>query len=137
MVTAKSPSVAGDILCTVWLSDPLETYKNLEQMLIEEHFKGVNIDIVKLDAEEVEKKLADGIFPDIFILDILQPFVDGKNIINLIRKKNPTTKIILVSGNDLSELTNLNIPIIVKPFVASTFIGTFNTIYSAYILGSS
>ena len=122
-------------MCTVWLSDPLETYKNLEQTLIEDHFKDASIDIVKIDAEEIEKQLEAEIFPDILILDILQPFVEGKNIIKIIKEKNPDIKIIIVSGNDLAELTNFNIPIVVKPFVASTFINIFNTIYTSYTIG--
>lgn len=120
-------------MCTVWLSDPLETYKNLEQILIEDHFKDASIDIVKIDAHKIEEQIEDNIFPDILILDTLQPFVEGKKLIKIIREKNPGTKIIVVSGNDLSDLTNFNLPIIVKPFVASTFLSIFNTIYTSYI----
>jgi DNA-binding response OmpR family regulator len=124
-------------MCTVWLSDPLETYKNLEQLLIEDHFKDASIDIVKIDAHAIEEKAEADIFPDILILDTLQPFVEGKKLIKLIREKNPDTRIIVVSGNstDLSEFINLNIPFILKPFVASTFIGIFNTIYTSYTIG--
>ena len=122
-------------MCTVWLSDPLETYKNLEQLLIEDHFKEANIDIVKIEADEMEEQIAANTFPDILILDTLQPFVEGKHIISAIKEKNPDTKIIIVSGDtaDLPEITKFNIPCIVKPFVASTFIGIFTTIYTAYI----
>jgi len=127
-------------MCIVWLSDPLETYKNLEQSLIEDHFKEDNIDIVKIEAEEIEDKIANNIFPDILILDILQPFVEGKKIISLIKEKNPSTDIIIVSGSSssLAEFTNCNtncnIPFIVKPFVASTFLSIFNTIYTSYTI---
>ena len=122
-------------MCTVWLSDPLETYKNLEQILIEDHFKEDNIDIVKIEADEMERQIAGNIFPDILILDTLQPFVEGKHIIRTIKDKNPDTKIIVVSGDttDLPEITKFNIPHIVKPFVASTFITIFNSIYTSYI----
>ena len=122
-------------MCTVWLSDPLETYKKLEQLLIEDHFKEGNITIVKIEADEMEEQIAANIFPDILILDTLQPFVEGKDIIKTIKKKNPDTKIIVVSSDttDLQEITKFNIPHIVKPFVASTFITIFNGIYTAYI----
>ena len=124
-------------MCTVWLSDPLETYKNLEQILIEDHFKDDSIDIVKIEAEEMEEQIAANIFPDILILDTLQPFVEGTHIIKAIKEKNPDTKIIIVSGDntDLPEITKFNIPCIVKPFVASTFIGIFSTIYTSYTIG--
>ena len=124
-------------MCTVWLSDPLETYKNLEQLLIEDHFKEDNIDIIKIEAEEMEKQLAANIFPDILILDTLQPFVEGKHIIRTVKEKNPDTKIIVVSGGDtdLPEVIKFNIPCIVKPFVASTFINIFNSIYTSYTIG--
>lgn len=122
-------------MCTVWLSDPLETYKNLEQLLIEDHFKEANIDIVKIEADEMQEQIEANTFPDILILDTLQPFVEGKHIIRVIKEKNPDTKIIVVSGDtsDLSEITKFNIPCIVKPFVASTFITIFTSIYTAYI----
>ncbi|MCK5606865.1 response regulator [Candidatus Pacearchaeota archaeon] len=123
-------------MCTVWLSDPLETYKNLEQILIEDHFKDASIDVVKIDAYEIEEQIEANIFPDILILDTLQPFVEGKKLIKIIREKNPDTRIIVVSGNntDLSEFINLNIPFIVKPFVASTFISIFAAIYTSYTI---
>ena len=123
-------------MCTVWLSDPLETYKNLEQLLIEDHFKEANIDIVKIEADEMEEQIEANIFPDILILDTLQPFVEGKHIIKAIKEKNPDTKIIVVSSDttNLSEITKFNIPCIVKPFVASTFISIFTTIYTSYTI---
>ena len=126
-------------MCTVWLSDPLETYKNLEQLLIEDHFKEGNIDIVKIEADEMEEQIEANIFPDILILDTLQPFVEGTHIITSIKEKNPETKIIIVSGGttDLPEINKFNIPCIVKPFVASTFITIFNNIYTSYTLGGS
>ena len=121
-------------MCTVWLSDPLETYKNLEQILIEDHFKEDDIDIIKIEADKIEEQIAANIFPDILILDILQPFVEGTYIIKAIKEKNPDTKIIVVSSDttDLPEITKFNIPHIVKPFVASTFITIFTSIYSSY-----
>ena len=123
-------------MCTVWLSDPLETYKNLEQHLIEDHFKESNIDIRKIEADEMEEQIEANIFPDILILDTLQPFVEGTHIIRTIKKKNPNTKIIVVSSDtsDLPEITKLNIPCIVKPFVASTFITIFTNIYTSYTM---
>ncbi|MCK5601468.1 response regulator, partial [Candidatus Pacearchaeota archaeon] len=115
-------------------SDPLETYKNLEQNLIEDHFKEDDITILKIEADEMEEQIAANIFPDILILDTLQPFVKGTYIIRSIKEKNPNTKIIVVSGDstDLPEITKFNIPCIVKPFVASTFIAIFTNIYSSY-----
>ena len=123
-------------MCTVWLSDPLETYKNLEQLLIEDHFKEDNIDIVKIEADEMGEQIAASIFPDILILDTLQPFVEGTYIIRAIKEKNPDTKIIVVSSDTTNspEITKFNIPCIVKPFVASTFISIFTTIYTSYTI---
>lgn len=134
MLTSRSTDIKEGILCTVWISDPLETYKNLEQSLIEDHFKEGVITITKIDAAEIVEQVVANIFPDILILDTLQPFVDGKYIIKLIKERNPTTKIIVVSSDttDLLGVTKFNIPHIVKPFVASTFITIFNSIYSSY-----
>ena len=46
-------------MCTVWLSDPLETYKNLEQILIEDHFKEDNIDIVRFNYQSFLNEVID------------------------------------------------------------------------------
>ena len=88
--------------------------------LFSQFFSGRGLIVRKANNGENALKTYENFSPDIIISDIAMPVMDGIELVGEIRKQNPDQRIILITGQHISETTKEqlgidHIPVLMKP----------------------
>lgn len=119
-------------MCLVWVADPTKTYRKFEKDLLVNTFDK-DVTVEEVDACDIISCLDDkGDRPDIIILDTLQHGVNGVDLINKVKKEYSDIQLMVISSEkDKVDSIKYNLPILTKPFLTSSFIKVFTTLYTA------
>jgi DNA-binding NarL/FixJ family response regulator len=93
------------VTCRVFIADDVEALRELWRQLLME---GGDVDVVG-DAPDGEAAIA-GVLetrPDVLVLDLSMPKVDGLEVIRELRASSPETKIVVASGFSAGRLAPL------------------------------
>ena len=58
---------------------------------------------VAYDGEEALQSLAEGKEPDVMVLDLRMPGIDGMEVLRQVRRNHPEMRVVILTGHDTSE----------------------------------
>ena len=114
----------ADNLKAAWVVDSSEYYRRFEAEYIAKATKGCSIE--SLDLKHALDKFDKGYCPDVLIIDILQPSINGVDLVNRLKQEHPAMNIVICSAeaknnsNSLVGMTLINKPIASLPFFMNT-----------------
>ena len=107
-----------------WVVDSSEYFRRFESEYIAKATKGC--DVEPLAPKVALKRFEDGKYPDVLIIDILQPHINGITLVNMLKDERPEMDIIVCSAeaqknsNKLVGMTLINKPIMSLPLFMNT-----------------
>ena len=93
--------------CRVVLADDVEEIRFMHRLVLEEDGRVVIVGEAADGIEAVEVVLATQ--PDVLLLDLALPIMDGLQVIPVVRERSPATQIVIVSGFSAARLAPLAI----------------------------
>jgi CheY-like chemotaxis protein len=104
-------------LKTAWVVDSSEYFRRFESEYIAKATKHCEVEPVRIgNALERFKR---GVYPDVLVIDILQPHIDGVLLVNKLKEERPEMDIIICSAEARNESSRLvGMTLISKPIVS-------------------
>lgn len=115
------------IMCKIWVSESSAFYSKYEKDLIIKEYADAKVEeLSPLDVvERIEKES-----PDAVILDNRLPGIEGSDLINIIKEKSPTTRVVVISSDRRGlDKIDSGIMILHKPLIVSQFLAIVSQIY--------
>ena len=107
-----------------WVVDSSEYFRRLESEYIAKATK--SCDIESLPPKIALQRFADGKYPDVLIIDVLQPNINGVELVNRLKTQKPEMNIVICSAEakqnskSLIGMTLINKPIMSLPLFMDT-----------------
>ncbi len=114
----------ADNIKKAWVVDSSEYFRRFESEYIAKATKGC--DVESLPPKAALKRFESGKYPDVLIIDILQPNINGVTLVNMLKDERPEMDIIICSAeakknsNKLVGMTLINKPIMSLPLFMET-----------------
>lgn len=106
-------------LKTAWVVDSSEYFRRFESEYIAKATKYCDVEAVRIG--NALERFAKGIYPDVLVIDILQPFIDGISLVNKLKEDRPEMDIIICSAEARKQSNRLiGMTLISKPIVSMT-----------------
>jgi CheY-like chemotaxis protein len=100
-----------------WVVDSSEYFRRFESEYIAKATRSCEVEPVRIGnaLERFEK----GVYPDVLVIDILQPHIDGVLLVNRLKQERPEMDIIICSAEARKESSRLiGMTLISKPIVS-------------------
>ena len=109
---------------TAWVVDSSQFFRRLECEYIAKAAKGCIVE--SLDINEALREFKENNYPDVLLIDIQQPKVNGVKLVNLLKDRRPEMDIVVCSAEarknskSLIGMTLINKPIMSMPLFMQT-----------------
>jgi CheY-like chemotaxis protein len=119
-------------LKTAWVVDSSEYFRRFESEYIAKATKYCDVEAVRIG--NALERFERGIYPDVLVIDILQPFIDGVTLVNRLKEDRPEMDIIICSAearkqsNRLIGMTLISKPIVSLPIFMETIRGVVENV---------
>jgi len=113
-----------DSIKKAWVVDSSEYFRRFESEYIAKATKYCVVE--SLPPKVALSRFADGKYPDVLVIDILQPNINGIDLVNTLKDKRPEMNIVVCSSeakknsNNLIGMTLINKPIMSLPLFMET-----------------
>jgi CheY-like chemotaxis protein len=106
-------------LKTAWVVDSSEYFRRFESEYIAKATKYCDVEPIRIG--NAMERFERGLYPDVLVIDILQPHIDGVLLVNKLKEERPEMDIVICSAEARKESSRLiGMTLISKPIVSMT-----------------